>query len=292
MQEFVVAPGEAAKTLENLLKQKFPIGYVRKLFRKHGVRLNGQRAKPDHTTRSGDLIQLYIPFAAKSSTPTQNGSRRAIAMIYEDDSLLVIDKPAGLTVGEAKTVGKAESLAGIIEKKYREASFHPQLAHRLDRDTSGLILLAKNERALAELENGFESGQIAKEYLCMTHGHLPSDAGKIDYPLPGRDGKLVRAVTRYRVIKRFSETTLVRVNPETGRLHQIRLHFAKLGYPVVMDDRHGDFSFNKRFRKRYGLKRQFLHAAKLAIDFGGKRHRWTAPLAADLERIINQLEAD
>jgi 23S rRNA pseudouridine955/2504/2580 synthase len=121
-------------------------------------------------------------------------------------------------------------------------------------------------------------------------GRLPKNEGKIDLSLPGRDGDLVRAVTRYRVIKRFAETTLLRVNLETGRLHQIRLHFAKLGYPVVMDDQHGDFNFNKRFRKVYGLKRLFLHAAKLAINWAGKRHIWTAPLAEDLQKTLKLLE--
>ena len=290
MEEIVVPASEAAKKLENFLKKKFPIGYVRKLFRKNGIRLNGQRAKPDDALRAGERIQLYIPFESQLSTPTHSSSQRAIEIIYEDESLLVIDKPAGLAVNEGKTVSKLESLAGFIERKYQEQKFRPKLAHRLDKDTSGLIVFGKNERALAELESQFESGKIDKEYLCLVVGRLPNIEGKIDFPLPGRDGDLVRAMTRYRIVKRFSETTLVRVNLETGRLHQIRLHFAKLGYPVVMDDQHGDFNFNKRFRKKYGLKRQFLHAAKLAVNFNGKRHNWTAPLAEDLAQTLKLIE--
>jgi len=292
MQEIVVAPDEAAKKLENLLKKKFPIGYVRKLFRKNGIRLNGQRVKPDYTTRSGDRIQLYIPFESKPSTPTLARSRLTIAIVYEDESLLVIDKPAGLAVQEGKTMSKRDSVVGLIEQKYQDDQLRPQLVHRLDKDTSGLLLLAKNEQALAQLENQFETGKIDKQYLCLAVGRWPNNHGKIDFPLPGRDGNLVRAVTRYRVVKRFAETTLVRVNIETGRLHQIRLHFAKLGYPVVMDDQHGDFNFNKRFRKHFGLKRQFLHAANLAIDFGGMRRSWTAPLAQDLEKTLMQMESE
>jgi 23S rRNA pseudouridine955/2504/2580 synthase len=290
MEEIVVPAGEAAKKLENFLKKTFPIGYVRKLFRKNGIRLNGQRAKPDDAIRAGDRIELYIPFESQPSTPTEISPRRTIAILYEDESLLVINKPAGLAVHEGKTVSKLESLAGFIERKYQEQKFRPKLAHRLDKDTSGLLVLAKNETALAELESQFESGKVDKEYLCLAVGRLPNNQGKIDSQLPGRDGNLVRAVTRYRVVKRFSETTLVGVNIETGRLHQIRLHFAKLGYPVVMDDQHGDFDFNKRFRKTYGLKRQFLHAAKLAIDFAGKRHNWTAPLPEDLAQTLKLIE--
>lgn len=292
MQEIVVAPDATAQKLENLLKKSFPIGYVRKLFRKNGIRLNGQRAKPDSTTRPGDRIQLYIPFESKPSTANQANPRQAFAIVHEDDALLVIDKPAGLAVQEGKTVRRHESLVGFMERKHQDNILQPRLVHRLDKDTSGLLLLAKHPQALAYLEDQFDTGEIDKEYLCLVVGRLPSNYGKIEFPLPGRDGAPVRALTRYRVVKRFPETTLVRVNLETGRLHQIRLHFAQLGHPVVMDDQHGNFSFNKRFRKHYSLKRQFLHAAKLSIDFGGKRHSWTAPLAQDLERTLRQLETE
>jgi 23S rRNA pseudouridine955/2504/2580 synthase len=286
MREIIVAPAEAAKKLENFLKKEFPIGYVRKLFRKNGVRLNGKRAKPDDPIGANDRVQLFIPFAAQKSQHVKQISLPAIEIIYEDETLLVINKPAGLAVHEGKTVSRANTLAGWVERTYKDKSLRPQLVHRLDRDTSGLLLLAKNEKALAELERQFETGKIAKEYLSLVVGRLPENEGKIDMPLPGRDDNPVRALTRYRVVQRFSETTLVRVNIETGRLHQIRLHFAKLGYPVVMDDQHGDFNFNKRFRKDFGLKRQFLHAQKLAINFDGKRHHWTAPLAEDLAQTL------
>ena len=290
MREIVVGPAEAAKKLENFLKKEFPIGYVRKLFRKNGVRLNGKRAKPDDAIGADDRVQIYIPFEAQKSQAPKPSALPAIEIIYEDETLLVINKPAGLAVHEGKTVSRANSLAGWVECTYKDKAHRPLLVHRLDRDTSGLLLLAKNEKALAELEKQFETGKIAKEYICLVAGRLPNNEGKIDSPLPGRDGNPVRALTRYQVIKRFSEATLVRVTIETGRLHQIRLHFAKLGYPVVMDDQHGDFAFNKKFRKEYGLKRQFLHADKLAINFAGKRHHWTAPLAEDLAQTLQLIE--
>jgi 23S rRNA pseudouridine955/2504/2580 synthase len=290
MREIIVGPAEAAKKLENFLKKEFPIGYVRKLFRKNGVRLNGKRAKPDDAIGANDRVQLFIPFAAQKSQPAKPSSLPAIEIIYEDETLLVINKPAGLAVHEGKTVSGPNSLAGWVERTYKDKSLRPQLVHRLDRDTSGLLLLAKNEKTLAQLERQFENGKIDKEYLSLVAGRLGNDEGKIDFPLPGRDGNPVRALTRYRVVKRFSESTLVRVAIETGRLHQIRLHFAQLGYPVVMDDQHGDFAFNKRFRKDFGLKRQFLHAEKLAVNHGGKQHTWSAPLAIDLEKTLKLME--
>ena len=120
-------------------------------------------------------------------------------------------------------------------------------------------------------------------------GRLAANQGKIDTPLPGREGNPVRALTRYWVVKRYSEVTLVRVAIETGRMHQIRLHFAQLGHPVVMDDQHGDFAFNKQFRRDYGLKRQFLHAEKLRLTFAGTVCQWQAKLPRDLQRTLDLL---
>ena len=291
MREIVLPNNETVKKLENFLKKQFPIGYVRKLFRKNSVRLNGRRAKPEALVRAGDRIQLYIDFEKPAETIKPRLALTKLDIVYEDNALLVLNKPAGIAVHEGKTVGKRESVLGILETQYRDRGIKPQLVHRLDKDTSGLLLVAKNLESAKELENCFETGAVEKEYLCLLVGRLPNNEGKIDFPLPGREGNTVRAFTRYRLVKKFSEVTLVRAAIETGRLHQIRLHFAKLGYPVVMDDQHGDFGFNKRFRKAYGLKRQFLHAEILKIKTKGKLLEWTVPLATDLGEILRLLAA-
>ncbi|MGE5217926.1 MAG: RluA family pseudouridine synthase [Chloroflexota bacterium] len=292
MREIVLGANETPKTAENFLKKKFPIGYVRKLFRKNGVRINGRRAKAEDPIRAGDRIQLYIPFEPDKKKSAPRSSASKIEIVFEDDALLVVNKAAGLVVHEGKTVVKRDSLLGMLEVKYRDRGIKPRLVHRLDKDTSGLLLIAKKAEAAEELEARFEAGEVEKEYLCLVVGRLPNEEGKIDFSLPGREGSLVRALTRYRVVKRFSETTLVRVTIETGRLHQIRLHFAELGYPVVLDDQHGDFGFNKRFRKKFGLKRQFLHAEKLKISIAGKEREWTALLAQDLRKVLELLSND
>lgn len=289
MREMIVPAGESAKKLANFLKKQFPIGYVRKLFRKNAARLNGRRVDADAQIGAGDRIQLYIPFQSPRATPSQRPTN--LEIVYEDDSLLVIDKPAGLAVHEGKTVNRVDSVAGFVERKYKTSGFPPRLVHRLDKDTSGLLLLAKDEKTLTELEKQFAAGLTEKEYLCLVVGRLPNNEGEIDLPLPGRDSRLVRALTRYRVVKRYFETTLVRVVIETGRLHQIRLHFAGLGHPIVMDDQHGDFEFNRRFRKAYGLKRQFLHSHKLAVFHAGKRYSWSAPLKKDLDKTLRLMES-
>jgi 23S rRNA pseudouridine955/2504/2580 synthase len=287
MHEIVLSKNETAKTLEKFLTEKFPIGYVRKVFRKNGARINGRRAKAEDLIRGGDRLQLYIPFEATKKTAADHAK---LETIFEDKSLLVINKPAGIAVHEGRTVSKRASILGILESRYHGAETKPRLIHRLDKDTSGLLLVAQNDRAAEDLIEAFESAGVVKEYACLVAGRLPSSEGKIDLPLPGREGHPVRALTRYRVVKRFPETTFVRVIIETGRLHQIRLHFAKLGYPVVLDDQHGDFGFNKLFRKKYGLKRQFLHAEKLRIAYGGKAREWHAPLPEDLQKVLAKLE--
>jgi 23S rRNA pseudouridine955/2504/2580 synthase len=292
VQEISITAGEGSKKLENFLKKKFPIGYVRKLFRRHGVRLNGRRSKPDDLVRPGDCVQLYIPFDESVRSHRQSILPEAnFEIIFEDDAVIVINKPAGVAVHEGKAVLKRHSLLGILEARYRSQGVVPKLVHRLDKDTSGVLLGAKNEATAKRLEQLFINGGIEKEYLCLLAGRLQENEGTIDFPLLGRDGNPVRALTRYEIVKRFSETTLVRARIETGRRHQIRLHFARYGHPIVMDDQHGDFSFNKRFRKQCGLRRQFLHASRVALEYHGNKRTWTAPLPADLTKTLESLAA-
>lgn len=293
-QEIVVPAAENDKKLQSFLKGRFPIGYVRKLFRKNGLRVNGLRAKPEDLVCSGDRIQLYIPFEKTmryNDTPPLAAPK--FAVIYEDSKVLVINKPAGIAVHEGKRVLKRHSVIGALESKYRAEGVSPKLVHRLDKDTSGVLVIAKNEPTAAELEAIFAAGKdTQKEYLCLVAGRLQDNQARIDLALPGREGAPVRALTRFKVLDRFSQTTLACVNIETGRMHQIRLHFAALGYPVVLDDQHGDFNFNKQFTKSYGLKRQFLHASRLEINYGGQKRVWSAPLPTDLQHVIDALRAE
>jgi 23S rRNA pseudouridine955/2504/2580 synthase len=293
-QELVVPATETDKKLQTFLKSRFPIGYVRKLFRKNGLRVNGNRSKPDDLVRAGDRIRLYIPFEKtirhRDTTPF---APPKFSVIYEDPRLLVINKPAGIAVHEGKRVLKRHSLIGALESRYREPGVTPQLVHRLDKDTSGVLLIAKDELTRQELEAIFAEGRdVEKEYLCLVAGRLQDNQGQIDLPLPGREGVPVRALTRFKVLDRFSQTTLARVSIESGRMHQIRLHFAAIGYPVVLDDQHGDFAFNKQFNKKFRLKRQFLHASRLEIKHGGKRRVWSAPTPPDLQKVIEALRAE
>ncbi|HEX5605354.1 MAG TPA: RluA family pseudouridine synthase, partial [Candidatus Binatia bacterium] len=165
MHEIVVPNQASDKKLENFLKREFPIGYVRKLLRKNGVRVNGRRAKGEDLVRTGDRVQLYIEFEKKSSR-AKTPSTKQVNIIYEDDSLLVINKPAGIAVHEGKSVRKGDSVLGMLEANYRGTDIRPQLVHRLDKNTSGLLLVAKNPATAEELENRFEQGAVEKDYFC------------------------------------------------------------------------------------------------------------------------------
>lgn len=289
-REIIVPETEEPKTLENFLKKRFPIGYVRKLFRKNAVRLNGARSGPKKMAGSGDKILLFIPFEKQPSSKLSSLSQKGFKILFEDDGLLVIDKQAGIAIHEAKGILKRQTILGMLGPIYRPQGIEPMLVHRIDKETSGLLLVAKKKEVAKELETKFEEGKVEKEYLALVVGRLFSKRDRIDFPLPGRDGTLVPALTFYKVEKDFPGVSLVRVTTKTGRTHQIRLHFAKLGHPLVMDEQHGDFAFNKQFRKEYGLKRQFLHASSIALDYRGRKRQWTAPLPEDLRNALRGLE--
>jgi len=169
----------------------------------------------------------------------------------------------------------------------------PLLVHRLDTNTSGCLIVAKNEAAKVRFEEMFKQGEVEKKYLVLVAGIPSEPRGKITASLPGRDGQLVHALTLYEIQETFPRigASLVKAQIKTGRMHQIRLHFSKVHHPVLMDTLHGNFEMNKRFKKDFGLKRQFLHASEVAFEWKGTRYHFFAPLSADLEKTLQQLRS-
>ena len=177
-REIVIAQTEAPKRLENFLKKRFPIGYVRKLFRRNSIRLNGKRSGPDEIVRAGDRITLFLPFEEKrrsnaKPTPTPRGFK----ILFEDDDILIINKQAGIAVHEGKEIIKRHSLLGMLEAAYRAKGIVPRLVHRIDKETSGLLVVAKSTSVVEDLEKRFEGGEVEKEYLALVAGRL-SVSGK------------------------------------------------------------------------------------------------------------------
>ncbi|MFQ5683375.1 MAG: RluA family pseudouridine synthase [Candidatus Binatia bacterium] len=291
-QQIIFPQAEEPKTLQNFLKKRFPMGYVRRLFRKNAVRLNDKRSGPNQRAGPGDRIRLLFPFEKRGRDSVKKTPvTRRLEILFEDDDFFLLNKPAGIAVHEGKGILKRHSLLGILQATCGIQAVTPKLVHRIDKDTSGLLVVAKNDTVASKLEKQFEIGRVEKVYLALVMGRLRFKEGRIDNPLPGRDGRLVRALTLYRVKQEFSTTSLLEVRIKTGRRHQIRHHLAKLGHPVVMDAQHGNFAFNKQFRTTYGLKRQFLHATSITFEHRGKKRKWTIPIPDDLEKTLEALQS-
>ncbi len=227
-----------------------------------------------------------------------------VKIIYDDDDILAVNKPAGLLVHCAEN-SKEPTLVDWLVKNYPEIknigedSMRPGIVHRLDKDTSGVLLVAKNQKTFEYLKSQFQSRKIKKKYLALIYGNLKDKEGVIELPI-GKSksdfrkkstqkaiGKIREAVTEYKVIKRFSGHTLIEVYPKTGRTHQIRVHLKAIGYPIICDKLYG-------FKKQecpFGLNRQFLHANSLEFNLpAGGRIKLEADLPDDLQNVLNMLD--
>jgi len=228
-----------------------------------------------------------------------------IPIIYEDDDLIVIDKPAGILVHPVfsfanlprrqagATADESETLIEFLLKKYPQA----KLVHRLDKDTSGIMVIAKNEKAYEFLKAQFQSREIKKKYLALVCGILKDKKGIIAKSISKSRkrggsqttapiGKMREAITRYEVIKEFPNYSLLETTPETGRTHQIRVHLASIGHPIAGDEK---YKF-KRQEKINGLNRQFLHAKYLKFKLpNGAIKEFTSDLPNELSKILENL---
>ncbi|MGD9118006.1 MAG: RluA family pseudouridine synthase [Dehalococcoidia bacterium] len=266
---------------------------VQRLIAAGNITVNGQAAKPGHRLSTGDTIDITIP-----PTPPQELKPEAIPLkiIYEDDDLLAVDKPAGLTVHPAPG-HPAHTLVNAILAHFPHLadigdSLRPGVVHRLDKDTSGVMLVAKNQVAQANLSKQFKSHSVTKAYLALVKGKLEPESGIIEADI-GRDPKNRKkmavvaegreARTEYRVIKYIGGYTLLEIMPETGRTHQIRVHLAAIGFPVVGDKVYG-------VKSKY-LTRQFLHACRLGFKLpsSGEYMEFESDLPPDLEQALEAI---
>ncbi len=311
-----VAEHEAGQRLDNYLikiLKGVPKSHIHRIIRAGEVRLNKKRCKPDSRIQTGDLLRIPPVRTAEkqrsSETRAQAVPAREFTIIYEDDALLVIDKPAGIAVHGGSGVS-----FGVIEqiRRARPEARYLELVHRLDKDTSGLLMIAKKRSALVKLHEAIRNDHPKKIYLALGVGKLPNDSFHVKLPLfkyTGAQGeKMVRvsedgqsAHTIFRVLNRFSDgllhqvglshLTLVQATLKTGRTHQIRVHLQSQQCPIAGDERYGDYQANKRLQK-LGLKRMFLHAAELHLDhpLTGEKLILKAPLPQDLAQFVLMLE--
>ena len=311
-----VAEHEAGQRLDNYLikiLKGVPKSHIHRIIRAGEVRLNKKRCKPDSRIQTGDLLRIPPVRTAEKQRSSENRAQavpaREFTIIYEDDALLVIDKPAGTAVHGGSGVS-----FGVIEqiRRARPEARYLELVHRLDKDTSGLLMIAKKRSALVKLHEAIRNDHPKKIYLALGVGKLPNDSFHVKLPLfkyTGAQGeKMVRvsedgqsAHTVFRVLNRFSDgllhqvglshLTLVQATLKTGRTHQIRVHLQSQQCPIAGDERYGDYQANKRLQK-LGLKRMFLHAAELHLDhpLTGEKLILKASLPQDLAQFVLMLE--
>jgi 23S rRNA pseudouridine1911/1915/1917 synthase len=267
--------------------------YAQKLIAAGHVTVNGHTAKASLRLNTGDRVEVIIPPPAPSPLSPEE---MPLSILYEDDDILVVDKPAGMPVHPAPG-HPGHTLVNAILAYYPHLtalgdSLRPGIVHRLDKDTSGVMLVAKNRPAQTNLAEQFKSRSIAKTYLTLVRGRLTPESGLIEAAL-GRDpanrqrmavvSRGREARTEYRVVKYIGGYTLLEVKPETGRTHQIRVHLSAIGFPVVGDATYGV--------KSPFLSRQFLHACRLGFHLpsSGEYVEFTSPLPHDLEKALREI---
>ena len=302
-----VPEDRAGQRLDNFLLGQLkgaPRSLVYKLVRSGQVRVNGGRAKADRKLEAGEEVRVppvnLNEIGDKAPPPTSFLQRMEQAIVFEDAKLLVINKPSGV----ASHGGSGISHGAIETMRALRPNMNLELVHRLDRDTSGLLILAKKRSALVELQALLreDHGGIQKRYLTLLAGRMPDGVMSVDAPLHvglrqgGERHVQVNAIgkpslSHFKVLERRGGHSYCEVRIETGRTHQIRVHAQHIGHPVAGDDKYGDPAVNKRFREQIGLKRLFLHAASLefALDGGKTPYLLNAPLAPELAEAMDRL---
>lgn len=302
-----VGADQAGRRIDNFLISRFnriPKSRIYQMLRRGEVRINGGRIKPEYRLQAGDEIRIPPVFELKSAIPGAAPSHLVDMMkecvIFEDHRLLVINKPAGLSVhaGTGSFFGVIELLRELFPG---EDNLH--LIHRLDKETSGCLLAAKNMRVLRLVNEALKSGKVRKEYDALLSGRLRQNSITVDSPLQRYrnhhgEGKVrlddygKTALSEFTAVKVFRDATRVKVRTGTGRTHQIRVHAASLGHPLAGDGKYGDREFNRKMRL-LGLKRMFLHAAKISVPElkATGEYRFGAPLPADLKVVLKRLDA-
>lgn len=303
-----VDEGSAGQRIDNFLAKTLkgvPKSHIYRILRSGEVRVNSKRIDASYKLVMDDVVRIPpIRIAEKSEVaelkPGQT-PRFEKHIIFEDDAMLVIDKPAGFAVHGGSGISR-----GVIEQLRLErphAKFL-ELVHRLDRETSGVLMLAKKRSALVQLHDAIRNNQTDKRYLMLVHGDwtekkkrvnlplhkyvLPSGERRVSVQEDGQDSETV-----FFLHKSYGEFSLLEAQLVTGRTHQLRVQLAHLGFPIAGDDKYGDFNVNKTMQKR-GLKRMFLHSAEtnLKHPLSGERLKLIAPLPAELEKFLKQLEVN
>jgi len=293
---------QAGQRIDNFLRRELPgvpKGRIYRLLRRGEVRVNGGRIRAEYKLADGDEVRIPPAYVRTEGAPPSEKLATALTdkILFEDKRLLVIDKPSGIAVHGGSGVSH-----GVIEllRHARPELKDLSLVHRLDRETSGCLVLAKRRSALREMHERFREGMVEKNYLGLAVGDWQLGEQLIDEPLfvqnrkggerhviVSREGK--PAQTRVQLSRKHGKYSLLQCSPVTGRTHQIRVHLEHYDHPLLGDERYGEGEEN-RAAKKLGLKRLFLHAQSIAFpDSSGNEAHFTSPLADDLEQFLARL---
>jgi 23S rRNA pseudouridine1911/1915/1917 synthase len=309
--QFTITKNFVNYRLDKFLQFNFPQktrNYLQKLIKENFVLINSKPNDKNGTKlKINDQIKIIFPAPKIIDIKAQN---IPLDIIYEDKNLLIINKAAGIVVHpsspnqhDQKSIVNAVLYHCPNELSGISGELRPGIVHRLDKDTSGLLMIAKNDQTHQYLSQIIKSRQIKKEYLALVKGTFSNKKGRIEAPI-GRsiqDRKkmaVIRnknhrlAITEFTVLKNYHNLSLLKINLITGRTHQIRVHLASIGHQVVGDNTYGDSKLNQIFKKEYGLTRQFLHAQKLSFKLlhAKTSSTFSAPLPPSLEIILSRLD--
>jgi 23S rRNA pseudouridine1911/1915/1917 synthase len=310
-ESFVVERSLPGERLDTFLRGKFPAasrGSLQRLIEEGHIKINGQKTKPTHSPRAGETVEVEWPEARPAEAQPEN---IPLDVLFEDECLLVLNKPAGIVVHPAAGNEEHTLVNALLHHCRGQLSgiggvARPGIVHRLDKETSGCLVVAKNDETHVALSAQFAGRSVEKLYLAILCGTLPREAGNIRAAIARHPTHRKRMAVReedegrashtgYRVKKRLREATLIEATLHTGRTHQIRVHFQHLGYPVA-----GDTTYGQRQTKRlaeltkYEPPRVLLHAHKLAFlhPRTGKRVAFVAPEPEDFQDALKFLNVD
>ncbi|HDL1135639.1 TPA: 23S rRNA pseudouridine(955/2504/2580) synthase RluC [Mannheimia haemolytica] len=309
VQFFTISEDEAGQRLDNFLLAKLkgvPKSLIYRIVRKGEARVNKGRNKPEYKLQPDDLVRVPpVRVAEKNEAPISTKLNKVAELesqiLYEDESMLVINKPSGIAVhgGSGLSFGVIEALRAL-----RPQARFLELVHRIDRDTSGILLVAKKRSALRSLHEQLREKVVQKDYLALVRGQWQAHTKVIKAPLLKNElasgERIVRvseegkpSETRFSIEERYANATLVKASPITGRTHQIRVHTQYAGHPIALDDKYGDAEFDSKM-KEVGLQRLFLHAHAIRFEHPktGEEMVITAPLDKTLKGVLAKLRAN
>lgn len=287
MKEIRITKNEENQRLDKFLLKymnKASKGFLYKMLRKKRIKYNGGRAEGSELLKAGDTLQLYLAEETISSfmeEKTVAEAKRHFAIVYEDDDILVVNKPAGLLTHPEKSSDKDTLIDQILYYLYQkgqylpeaDSSFTPALCNRLDRNTSGIVIAGKTLKGVQAVNEAIRSHKLDKYYLTLVAGeireageitaYLKKDEEKNQVRISKREGSGKKTMTKYRPLACAKGYTLLEIHLITGKTHQIRAHMQSIGHPVVGDRKYGSEHSNQKFREEYALSNQFLHAIRV-----------------------------